>query len=885
LDGIKDFDDIAMIMHNNDNGETCWFQSEDGDVAMDGENVPVPHAEDAPEQTIGGITRGWHKPSDTAGINCIHCHDNGPWMNSRWMFNSGIDLRDGLGPYINDGFAFKDWKKPKFVTVDAFELKSEPGHTFEKKSCTSCHKIHSGESDDVYNPDRFKGAGGKSLQEWINFTVGRKSYITGDFPKNSNATGQGFDIAYWMPPRPSNFHDVYAADAADWGVHYKKHVDKLLDCAKSKGASSGRGDPCKEMKPQPPPASGGAVAAAAPPGVHLEADTNNAGTWAYHSTAVSDGSDCTPLADPTCTYTVSQSTLLKVRWSADADHLNCFIATTFPAGVEVNSELDGSGTWTGTGSNWLLSESPQTIGVLTVPGDYYFHINCNDDDEGAISASLTFRIAGQPPTVLHVKGIVDGVGTMAFDYPSPASPNVGIAVVPTSEVVVAWTASNVVNGTCVLNETFDPPGPTPRTFPDESGFESVTLYSATDQNYTLTCTGDDGQAHSVNLTLQVSARPPTPTTTCTAQGGGDCRTRTLSFTMVPPAPATGDSGTSAIKITMVDLQNPIPPNNNPPGPCCPPGNFIAFDTVMNSICAGGSNQGYRCASGIDCPGSTCPATLGCTEAAGSNAQGSCARWVGPPLGYLESNDNPGIGNYRAARLQCAPYYHDWAAEPILNVVGAEMVPSSAYLVQAYGDSCKGNESSCSNVSAAVAMTTRRAGDIATPFQGGPPLNQPNAVDVANAVNKFRNLAGAPSKVIAQVQPNFPEPNSDFNAIDVVTVVDNVRGFGYTYSGPCTCPSSVPCNTTQCAGASACTGLYGAGATCVKTCTSGPRTGQPCNNNLNCGSCIGGPAMGAGAAGIPCDANSDCASNNCGTGTCPTGATPGFCRDRCGRCTP
>jgi hypothetical protein len=361
--------------------------------------------------------------------------------------------------------------------------------------------------------------------------------------------------------------------------------------------------------------------------------------------------------------------------------------------------------------------------------------------------------------------------------------------------------------------------------------------------------------------------------------------RTVSFSVPPSAVATGTAGQVAIEVTLVDLENPLPPNNNPAGPCCPPGNFVGFDTAVNSACAGGNDQGYRCPPST-CPGSTCAAAVGCTEAAGSNAQGSCARWVGPPLGYLESNDNPGLGNYRAARLQCRPYYHDWSAEPnagLVNVLGAEIVPSSTYQVQVYGASCKGSESTCVAVSNPVTITTRRAGDITTPFQGGPPLTQPNAIDVTNAVNKFRNLAGSPPKVVAQVQPNVPDPNSDINAIDIVTVVDNQRGFGYTYGGPCVCPSTVPCDTTACAGASACTGLYAAGATCIKTCTSGPRTGQPCNNNLNCGGCIGGPPTGNGAAGIPCDANADCASNNCGLGICPTGTTPGFCRDRCGRC--
>jgi hypothetical protein len=362
-------------------------------------------------------------------------------------------------------------------------------------------------------------------------------------------------------------------------------------------------------------------------------------------------------------------------------------------------------------------------------------------------------------------------------------------------------------------------------------------------------------------------------------------TRSLTFRTQDPSTATGVAGTAAIKVTMVDLEDPVPPNNNPVGPCCPPGNFTTFDTALNAVCAGGNDQGYRCPPST-CPGSSCPPGVGCSEPAGPNAQGSCARWVGPPLGYLESNDSPNLGNYRASRLQCAPYYHNWIAEPtggLVNVLGAEFVPSSTYEIRSYGSTCKGMEDTCANVSDPVIVTTRRAGDISTPFQGGPPLTQPNAIDVTNAVNKFRNLAGSPPKAVAQVQPNVPDPNADINAIDIVTVVDNQRGFGYTYSGPCVCPSTVPCNTTACAGASACTGLYGAGAACIKTCTSGPRLGQPCNNNLNCGACIGGPASGNGAAGIPCDANSDCVSNNCGVGVCPTGATPGFCRDRCGRC--
>jgi hypothetical protein len=385
------------------------------------------------------------------------------------------------------------------------------------------------------------------------------------------------------------------------------------------------------------------------------------------------------------------------------------------------------------------------------------------------------------------------------------------------------------------------------------------------------------------------------------------RTRALRFTF-PPAIVGGSPGETAIQLLMIDLQHPVPINPA----AVPPANFTAFDVEANGTCEDGTHKGHhchfdqcrRCHGGTnvnavcsvdsDCPGSFCPdrvcsggnrrvcngallcdpgqtceqSTFPCDTSTICTAVGEangCARWVGQPFGYLESNDNPGLGNYRAARLQCSPYYHDWAAERPVHIVGAEILPSSTYEVRVYASSCRGTEAICTEVSCPVTVSTARAGDIAAPFQSStPPLTQPNALDVTAAVNKFRNVGNPlPTKVVFQVQPNFPDPNADTNAIDIVTVVDNQRGFGYTYSGPCVCPSTVPCNAKACLGAGQCTGDYGAGATCVKTCDSGPRAGQPCNNDLNCGSCIGGPATGNGAAGIPCDANSDCASGKSG----------------------
>ncbi len=314
------------------------------------------------------------------------------------------------------------------------------------------------------------------------------------------------------------------------------------------------------------------------------------------------------------------------------------------------------------------------------------------------------------------------------------------------------------------------------------------------------------------------------------------KTRAISFTAQSSPDPPGNK--TAIRVTLLDLQNPVPPNNS----CCPPPDFSAFESA------------------------TCTAV---------GEQAGCARWLGPPITALESQDLPGIGSYRAARLQCETYYHDWGSEGLVHVIGAEIIPSSTYDVEVFAASCKGMEDTCLAVSDPVAMTTRRAGDISSPYAPDSP-GQPNAIDVANAVNHFKKLTGAPKKIAAQIQPNVPDANADVNALDIGAVVDHLKLRAYPFSGPCVCPSTVPCNLTACSSASQCTGPHGLGALCVRTCSAGPSLGQPCNNNMNCGQCAGGTN-----ATYPCDADTDCPGSTCNTGTCG----PGFCRNQCRQCTP
>ena len=192
---------------------------------------------------------------------------------------------------------------------------------------------------------------------------------------------------------------------------------------------------------------------------------------------------------------------------------------------------------------------------------------------------------------------------------------------------------------------------------------------------------------------------------------GTCvRLKSRSLSISNPSQVAGTSAETAIRVRSIDLYHPSPPNS----PARPQPNFSAFDTMPNNVCTGpGPLSGYYCQTGADCTGSgTCPPGVGCTAQGENNG---CVRYVGPPFTYLESRDSPGIGNYKAARLQCTPECRDdWSSIGVTHVVGSEIVPSSTYELQVLASSCAGSESTCADVSCPITLTTSRGGDVSAP---------------------------------------------------------------------------------------------------------------------------------------------------------------------------
>ena len=165
---------------------------------------------------------------------------------------------------------------------------------------------------------------------------------------------------------------------------------------------------------------------------------------------------------------------------------------------------------------------------------------------------------------------------------------------------------------------------------------------------------------------------------------------------------------------MMDMQNPVPANVGHPSP-----DFSAYESAT---CTGDPVGG-----------------------------GACARWVGKPGNFLESQDDfPTGATYRAARLQCSPYFTDWVAElkgATIAVFGADITPSSTYSVQTYGASCNVTpfNPGCAEVGTAVTMTTRRHGDVATPYQiPTDALTQPASLDLIAMVKRVSGAPGSSS---------------------------------------------------------------------------------------------------------------------------------------------
>lgn len=239
-----------------------------------------------------------------------------------------------------------------------------------------------------------------------------------------------------------------------------------------------------------------------------------------------------------------------------------------------------------------------------------------------------------------------------------------------------------------------------------------------------------------------------------------------------------------------------------PGTACDAGDPCKGNTVCNenAVCVGTENAGAECPKSRYI--SFVPGGAGLTTAIRvtlaslhhpeppyppgilrhdfSSIEGE-QRWVGP---LMECPDSPSQGTMmKCAKLQCEPFYFDWAAElegRPLHITGPDIVPSSRYEIELLAPRCAGNEDLCDEVLQWPAVTTSRWGDVVAPFL------QASAFDIAAVVDKVRDLPHACCKTRAQLRDEEMNPMAPASAMDIAADVDAAKGASYPHHAPPPC---------------------------------------------------------------------------------------------------
>lgn len=225
-----------------------------------------------------------------------------------------------------------------------------------------------------------------------------------------------------------------------------------------------------------------------------------------------------------------------------------------------------------------------------------------------------------------------------------------------------------------------------------------------------------------------------------------------------------------------------------PDKCEPSGNRYLTIPMNNLAAINGNRQAIRIKMDIlHVPDPPNEDSAPAPDFSGYNGK---VRWLGPVGEYLEGL--PEQGTFIASFLECDPYYaDDWDELFTLFVAGAEIIPSSTYLLQMIDESSAiENESLYSDP---IVLSTARWGDVTAPFNPPSMSTQPNINDVLALVGKWFDKL-KPKKSFAQLQPNVADPRNKVNVNDVLQSVNAWLSAAYHYSGPCDCESIVTCTT-------------------------------------------------------------------------------------------
>jgi hypothetical protein len=258
--GPGQYGDVAAIQHNSNTGATCFYQAL---------KTGLPHNAPAPS---GADTSFWLSPATTAGINCVRCHDSGPFVRSPYLAQLGQ-----VWPFINDlgnpnnpgrpsslpaadsnylpgtlqGDLAGPWNASlpygfvglNFQSWEAYSLTNTADPT-----CTGCHRMGTSRTVGFWNP------GGTANDFGIRATATSQA---SKLPHGKLNPGVSSPI--WMTPGQITFNAASATHAAAMQT-CAQGVASGSPPAGCSAARFARGDTC----PPPPTVVNGSISATDP---------------------------------------------------------------------------------------------------------------------------------------------------------------------------------------------------------------------------------------------------------------------------------------------------------------------------------------------------------------------------------------------------------------------------------------------------------------------------------------------------------------------------------------------------------------------------------------------------------------------------------------------
>ncbi len=206
------FTDVAMIAYNHTTGDTCFFQ--DADPSSPNPRVAPPPSNDQ--------TKFWATPKDVAGMSCVGCHDNGPFIRSPYLTQlKGTPATESLSPELPEivgaqiraiinnpdsilpGSRDNGWNstQPYRFVGSNFQGWKAYAVSLQGNQCTGCHRM--GIASDEASGSRvwFKGGTSQTFSVVATGDNGAQSHKN----PHTGTPGAPLTSPIWMLPSQEKF--------------------------------------------------------------------------------------------------------------------------------------------------------------------------------------------------------------------------------------------------------------------------------------------------------------------------------------------------------------------------------------------------------------------------------------------------------------------------------------------------------------------------------------------------------------------------------------------------------------------------------------------------------------------------------------------------------